>query len=434
MTPIDTVYEYAGYSLAGLFHEILGGAALPLLVGLAGTAAVVHGMADRGSPKDLGVHLLTLMLVAWLLSPAEVQGTRAPRFAVWAGEAADVLQRKAVRAVNERFLESPFEYERVAAMAGLARVLDPALGKETDRFLGECARPALAKAAPRGPNVFRAGALAYPRACERRRESLWKGMRGHVRAHPLHRSAIEAARRRDPGGASSFEERYLDEMARRALDEGASAAGESARVAAALGEYSLTDPAQDTLKVPWWARPLGGLVVMAGGDRAANVLVSGASQLNQWWENAFTARQKYYLACVYGPHVYGLALLFVIGLFPVAGLMALWPGKWRALLNWGKVFVSVKLWPVLWAALSSFNARRPSLEAFDPAPRGSADAFLAVAAMYLLTPAIAYLGVNLAVSAAAMPFSPALPPPSGPGLGPVGAAAQGAGAAARLGR
>jgi hypothetical protein len=145
---------------------------------------------------------------------------------------------------------------------------------------------------------------------------------------------------------------------------------------------------------------------MAGGDRAANVLVSGASQLNQWWENAFTARQKYYLVCVYGPHVYGLALLFVIGLFPVAGLMALWPGKWRALLNWGKVF--------------------------DPAPRGNA--FLAVASMYLLTPAIAYLVVNLAVSAAAMPFSPALPSPSGPGLGPVGVAVQGAGAAARPGR
>ncbi len=124
----------------------------------------------------------------------------------------------------------------------------------------------------------------------------------------------------------------------------------------------------------------------------------------------------------------------MIGLFPLAGLMALVPGKWRAPVNYGKVLVSVKLWPVLWAALSSFNAGRPALEAFEPDPRGSADVFLAVAWMYLLTPALAYLVVNLAVSAAAVPFGPALPPPSGPGLGPAGAALQVAGSAARLGR
>jgi hypothetical protein len=178
----------------------------------------------------------------------------------------------------------------------------------------------------------------------------------------------------------------------------------------------------------------GGFVLQIGGDRAANALASGASRLNQWWENSFTAKQKHYLACVYGPHVYGLALLFVIGLFPLAGLIALLPGNWRALVNWGKVFVSVKLWPVLWAALSNFNARRSSLEVFDPDPRGSADVFLAVSSMYPLTPAIAYLVVNLAVSAAAMPFSPALPAPSGPGLGPVSPALRGADAAARMGR
>ncbi len=434
MTPIDTVYEYAGYKLAGMFHDILGGAALPLILGLVGTAYAVHTMADRGSPKDLGIYLFYLMLMWWLLSPAEAQGVRAPRFALWLGEASDALQKRAVRRVNESFLEAPFEWERVAAMVSFARILDPALGGDLDRFMEECAKPALAREAPRGPNLLRGGTLSYGASCERRREALWQRTRGHVRSHAAHKAAVEAARRMSPQSAGDFMERYLDRVAERALREGAGPSGEMGLVYASLGEYSLIDPSQDTVRLPLWARPLGGLITLIGGDRVANILASGAAQLHQWWDNQFSAKQKYYLATVYGPHVYGLALLFVTGLFPLAGLLALLPGKWRALVNYGKVFVSIKLWPVMWAALSSFNARRSVLEVFDPVPRGSADVFLAVSAMYLLTPAASYLVVNLAVSAAAFPFSAAVPPPAGPGLGPIGPALQVAGAAARMGR
>ncbi len=440
MTPIDTVYEYAGYKLAGILYDLLGGAGLPLIVGLAGAAYVVHAMADRGSPKDLGVHLLYLVLMAWLLSPIEVQGMRAPRFVAWLGQAVDHLQKRTLERVNESFLKAPFEWERVAAMASFAQVLDPALGKDVDAFLEECAKPALARAAPRGPNVFRDGALAYDAACEKRRKGTWKRIRDHVATNPAHKAAIEAARRHTPEGASEFRERYLDQVAVKALDEGGSPTGEMALIHASLGEYSHFDSAQSTGGVPWYAKaymtsvtPWMAPVYYLLGDKIADGVVSGAAKLHQAWGNRFTAKQHYYLVTVYGPHVYGLSLLFVIGIFPLAGLFALLPGKWRALVNYGKVLVSVKLWPVFWAALSSFNARRSALEAFDPSPRESSDVFLAAASMYLLTPAIAYLVVNLAVSAASMPFGQAVPPPSGPGLGPVMPAVRAAGMAARLG-
>ena len=156
------------------------------------------------------------------------------------------------------------------------------------------------------------------------------------------------------------------------------------------------------------------------GDDALDVGVSGAAQLSQSWDNRFTAKQKYYLATIYGPHIYGLSLMLILGLFPIAGLFALLPGKWTVLVNYGKVFVSIKLWPVAWAALTTFNTRRDTLEAFDPGQRVGGDVFFAVAAMYLLTPAICFLVVHLATAAAAMPFAPAVPPPSGPGLGPAG--------------
>ena len=84
-----------------------------------------------------------------------------------------------------------------------------------------------------------------------------------------------------------------------------------------------------------------------------------------------------------------------------------------------------------WTLLSTFNQRRGSLEAFDAPERVSGSPFLAISAMYLLIPALMFLLVHLATAAAALPFSPALPPPSGPGLGPVGPAVN---VAARLAR
>ncbi len=431
MTPIDTLYEYAGFRLAGIVHELLAGVGLPLILALGGTAFVVHAMAERGSARDLAVYLLYLVLAWWLLSPTKVQEVQAPRFVAWLGTAADHLQRRAAQRLQERFLDDPFEWERLAAMVSFARILDPSLARDAGEFLEACAKPALARAAPRGANVFRPGGLAYPEACERRRGELWDRLRDHARREPLHRSALEAARRREPAAAGEFEELYLDEIARRALDDPGSPTGEAALVAAALGEYSYTDPSQRSAAVPWWGRPFMGIAGLVAGEEILNVAVSGAARLDQWWSNAFSAKQKYYLATVYGPHVYGLTLLLVIGLFPVAGLWALLPGKWGALVNYGKVFLSVKMWPVCWAALSSFNARRSALEAFNPASVEAKDVWLALSSMYLLTPALSFLLVHLAASAMAAPFSPALPPPSGAGLGPVGPVV---GAAARLAR
>lgn len=117
------------------------------------------------------------------------------------------------------------------------------------------------------------------------------------------------------------------------------------------------------------------------------------------------------------PHVYGISVMVLLGLFPVAGLLALAPGQGKVLLRFLEVFASVKLWPVGWAVLSTFNQRRGVLETFDEPERGDGSVFLAVAAMYLLIPALAFMIVRLAGSAAAIPFSAAVPPAAGPGLG-----------------
>lgn len=431
MTPIDTVYEFAGYKLAGVFQGLLSGVGLPLLVGLAGSAFVFLKMAEDGAPRVLGFHLVYLIFMAWLLSPATLQGVETPRVAAYLGRAADLLQRRAVEKVNERFLTDPFEFERVAAMAGFARVLDPDLAGEAAEFLEGCAKPALARADPAGPNWFRPGALPYGAPCESRRAELWRRLARHVDGHAYHRAAREAGRRLDPARAREFEERYLETVCVRLQDDPGSPTSEMSLVVASLGRYSYFDRAQSTGGIPGWVKlaggglsPSAGALISALGDDVANVAISGAAALEQGWANRFSGKQSYYLVTVYGPHAFGLAQMLVIGLFPAAGIFALVPGKWRVLVNYGKVFVSVKLWPVCWAVLSSFNARRAALEAFDPETRGGTDVFLAVASFYVLTPSITFMVIHLAVTAAAVPFSAALPPPSGPGLGPVGPALQ----------
>ena len=422
---IDTVYEYAGLRLAEILRRMLSDVGLPLILGLAGTAWLVHRIAsERAAIRELGVHVFVMILGWWLLSPTDAGGTKAPRFLAWLGTGTDLLQARALRGVNERFLESPFEWERLAALASFARVLDPVLQREVDEFLEACARPALAQGEPRSSNLFARGALPYGPACDERRELLRLRLADHVGRHPTHREAYEAARRHDPRTADAFRDRYFETVCLRAIDDPVGPTGERALVVASLGTYSYGDRSQSTGEFPWWARGLAGWVAPDLWEAGANAAITGVAELQQSWDNRFSAKQKYYLATAYGPHVYGLSLLFLMGLFPVVGLWALLPGKWTALVNFGKVFVSVKLWPVLWGALTQFNARRSALEAFDPGERGSGDVFLAVSSMYLLTPAIAFLIVHLAATATAMPFQQALPAPSGPGLGPVGPALQ----------
>lgn len=419
MRSVDSVYEFAGYGLSEGIRAVLAGLGLPLLAALAGTAWMVHRLAsERASVRDLGVHVFGLLAILWLISPSRSDDLRAPRFVLWLGEAADRLQGAAVQAANGRFLENPFAWERLAMLAGRARVVDPRLEDEAGRFLAACARPALAASESSSPNLFRAGALRYDPACESRRGGLWAALERHVKDHPAHRSAIDAARSHDPAGAGAFEARYLEEVCLKLIDGPSSPLSEPALAAASVGDYSYVDPAQSTGAFPAWARGLWGWLFPDLWERGANAVVAGVSELQQSWDNRFTAKQRYFMATVAGPHVYGFVLFLVLGLFPLAGLWALLPGHAQALLHYAKVFVSVKLWPVGWAALSSFNARRTAVEAFDPPARGTGDVFFAASAMYLLVPAIAFAIVHLAARAAQMPFAPAMPPPSGPGLGP----------------
>lgn len=419
MTAIDTIYEYAGFKLAGTLSLLFSGVGLPLLVALAGIAYSVFSMPERGSVQRLGVHVLYLVFAAWLLGSTKQQDLKTPRYLAFLGQAADAAQKGAVRRINLDFLTDPYEWERIAARVSFGRILDPALEKDVSEFLASCGRSTLARAEPRQPNLLRDGALPYEGACEDRRKGLWKRLRAHVETDPHHRGTLEAVRKREPKEAAAFQDRYTEEISIRAIDEPGSPMSETELVRASLGEYSYTNRAQYTGTLPHWAKATMGVWGAIFGDEIVNVTLTGLAELQQNWEARWSSKQKLWLAITFGPHLYGLSLMILLGLFPVAGLFALLPGQWKVFLNYGKALCSLKLWPIGWAILSAFNQRRSALEAFEPPDRGGGTVFLGVAAMYLLVPAIAFLVVHLATTAAAMPFAPAVPPPAGPGLGPL---------------
>ncbi|HZE99045.1 MAG TPA: hypothetical protein VE981_18715 [Planctomycetota bacterium] len=420
MNAIDTIYEYAGYKLAGSLSGVFSAVGLPLILALVGVAYVFHAVAEKGTLRPLAIHLLYLIFAAWLLGTTRMQDVPTPRFAAYAGQAADLLQKRLIRRISDRFLTEPFEWERLAARVSTGRILDPGLDLQIASFLESCARTSLAVADPQHPNLFREGALPFNGRCEERRRELWQRIQQHVQSDPHHQATLEAARANDPTQAAAFAERYTDEIAIRSIDEPGGPTGETALVLASLGEYSLTDTSQHTGAVPSWAKLLLGPAGWIFGDQAVNVAIGGIAALNQNYENRFAAKQRFYQVLTYGPHLYGLSVMVLLGLFPVAALFSLLPGQWRVLVHFLKVFVSVKLWPVGWTVLSTFNQRRSALEAFDAPERGGGSVFLAVSAMYLLIPALAFLVVQLASNAAAIPFAPALPPAAGPGLGPAG--------------
>src|SRR6185295_5577138 len=165
-------------------------------------------------------------------------------------------------------------------------------------------------------------------------------------------------------------DRYADEIAVRAIDEPGGPTSESALVHDSLGEPSYTDPSQMTGRLPGWIKASMGVAGL-WGDEIANVALTGMAELHQGYENQVGSKQKYYQVVTYGPHIYGLSLMVILGLFPVAALFALLPQQWKVLVNYGKALVRIKLWPVGWTMLSTFNQRPGLLEAFYPPGRVS---------------------------------------------------------------
>ncbi|HKS17217.1 MAG TPA: hypothetical protein VJU16_07880 [Planctomycetota bacterium] len=455
---LDTAYEYAGFQAAGAFHDALSGLSVPLLFALAGVAWRVFRVAEDGTVRPLGFYMLSIFVVAWLASPRSTEPgalphLRAPRALAMIDGAADELVRRAVRGVDRDFLTRPFEWERLALLARVSRVQDPALASGLRAFLEDCVPAALLRSGTPPPDGARRNPVspdsglkytglvdATGRSCETVRRGLDEALRAEVESLSIHRDALAALSKYDGGTNGDAREAYVDKLVRNHWFRPEAAEGELAAATRSVGSYRWLDLDKKTTRYPFdGGRNVNSLidVITLPWTIITEAVTGMYAEASQWLSEATESKQRYYLVTAHGPHLYGLTIMLLMALFPIASLYALLPGKWTALLQFCKVFISVKLWPFGWALLTAFTQRRPSAMALADASsdlRASVEQafrigevpnlFGTIVLMYFLVPCLSFLAVQLVSHAASLPFQSVLPRPSG------GSAAGAAGQAA----
>ena len=444
---LDTAYEYAGFQAAGVFQDALAGLHIPLLFALAGVAYRVFRVAEDGAIRPLALYMLSLFLIAWLASPrstdsAALPHLRAPRALAMIDAAADSLVRRAIGGIDRDFLTRPFEWERLALLAHVSRIQDADLASGVRGFLEECVPAAMIRAGSRPPDGARRNpmaddsGLAYSglvdaggRGCEKLRRGLVDALRLEVERHPLHRETLAALASYSGGGGPDFQSSYIDKLVRNHWMRPEASEGELAATSRSLGPYRWYDPNRKTMRIPTdGGHDVNSLVdiLLLPFAHIGEIATTLFAEASQWVSAGTEAKQRYYLVTTHAPHLYGLTIMLLMALFPIAALYSLLPGKWPALLHFAKLFFSVKLWPFGWALLTSFTERRPTVLALADAStdlRASVEhalrigetpnLFVTISLLYFAVPALSFVVLQLVSHAASLPFQSSLPRPAG---------------------
>ena len=391
---------------------------------------------------------------------------RVPRLLALVTSLTDSLQANMIRDVRKTVGFSAFEWLRVSAVNHNTRVLDPDLRHDLGVYLSSCYWPAMAlasggtgqgpdlvsdprrpettpgKAAPPGGldpwNVVPLSGLgvdewlleqytAFPYSyatgattaafgdsnipCHSLHRHLKSALDRHLGTEPFHQKALamfgDLAREQGNTGLGSAD--YARFYRRRLLynETFVTAGNEAEGVRYALPEYSLMkDGTWDLTYMSAPVRKADSLWEATTGTLAnlPAILAAILAAVSEWWTQKALGPATYYRVSALGPYIYGFVLSFLLMLFPVAGLMAFWPRWWTAIVNFLKVFISVKLWPVLWSLLSGVLSVRTRFDAQDPegfqGTFGHEGMLPGLAAMYLLAPFLSYMIVSIAAQAA----------------------------------
>jgi hypothetical protein len=369
---------------------------------------------------------------------------RVPRMLALGGAMVDALQGALISDIERGVYFSNFEWLRITEINQKSRILDPDLRHDLGVYLAHCYWPAIAgwkseEAVPWEvvPLAGRAVDEWLVHQYEAMPETFWTSERwtsrsagGVLRCSDLH-AELDLRIGRHLSG-EEFHRKAVDTFSRLAEEEGnhrptgqeyekfyrrrllyneifVLAGSEAAGVRHALPEISLMAGGgwdYTHMKVgnlnkltssSMWDR-FGGVWSDLPGITAA--LLAGVSE---WWSQKAIGPATYYRISAMGPYVYGMVTAFLLMLFPVAALMSFWPRSWTSLVNFMKVFVSVKLWPIFWSYTSAMISYRGVFDAEDPegfqGTFGHEGMVPALAGMYLMAPVLSYIVVSLATGA-----------------------------------
>lgn len=371
------------------------------------------------------------------------EGTRAtvsgvPRIMAFAHVAIDHLTRFVIQRVDGSFEKNPFGHDRAATLLRFSRIKDESLRSQYHAFVAACyvrvlaERERVGKPAPepyydpfklsldeynpfRMPDVYAPTYASAPggyvpgnpsvipgEPCGELARTLYGRLKDDVdRNHGETAQAVHDVLQAKGGyGVRPGQVQHAvvsDVVIRYILHNetrGLLATSEIVALQKALSD--------DT----WSGRTRGVSNPQNAVDHVASV-ISSLVQLKSNIDSAINLQAEgpatYFKAVSYGPYVYGIAGMLILALFPLAAFIALLPGHWTALFTWMKYLLSVKLWMVFWSILSRFNEYRYNLEDLGDGPENgvgnAAYMFPALAAMYLLTPGLSFIAVQLLSSA-----------------------------------
>lgn len=456
LTPIDLVYEFLGHSV-GLrlsTYLIWQGYFVVFVLGAAFLRLYYQGSRE-GSYTELGVYPVYVLFVFFLLWPIPValtaprtmdrtqgandsagvmqsaESVNVPRILAYVTALTDALQQYLIRDFKGMVGNTMHEWSRIAALNEKTRFMGWDVRNDVRRYVQYCYWPAMAQdghpegdpwtlvpladlavdnwllaryqeinlQSPKSSTVYTRG----PIACLDLHSSLKASIAGELKTAKFHQQSLAAfsAVNVDPAQALQF-------YRRRILYNEIFVVGglEGASIRQALPAYTLTTGTGSgelnsqymDMSVTNDSSVLGTIKNLFANLPVAAATV--ASTLSEWWSQKAMGPATYYRVSSLGPHIYGMVIALLFMLFPIAGLMAFWPKWWTAIVNFMKVFLSVKLWPILWAFLSAILSHRNSFDSENPSgfepTLGSSGVLPAIASMYLVVPAMSFLIINLA--------------------------------------
>jgi hypothetical protein len=469
LTPVDTLYEWSGLVMAQRFAGSLlwSWGLLGILIGAA-LLRLLYQAYQRGSYVPLVAYPVYLSFMLFLISPVSVSlrprnitysklwsdpsllsapwnggrdsesmsatelSVQVPRIVGVSHRIMESMVRRMITDVRENSAFTLFRWQAVVAAREQAAILDAGLRDRFHHFVRHCYWPARAllgvseasvdpsrvswvELPVTGPAVRYRDDLVTERqgtavSCEEENRSLLQALEGHLGDNPVHRMALAAATDelgKNGVSGAMIRTQYLSRILYNETFTGIRE-NEIARLREAIPDYHKLDPRFFATGDPWTlGQGMSGMLSFFGG------IAESASQET-------LGPTMYYRLTLYAPYLFGFLQAVWLMAFPIAALWSLWPGCYKVLVHYVTSWASIKIWPVFWSWLSHFNVGRLSLPADDPlglaGTGGSASMFTAIAAMYVLIPAISMLLFNLAARSAVVSISSFVG--SGSGAGP----------------
>jgi len=444
-TPVDTIYGFVGHAIGfRLSSYLIWQGFLVFFVVAAGFIRLYYTSSMKGSFTELAVYPLYVFFLLFFLYPIEVtmsaprapgngasdtmasaEKVQVPRVLAYVCALTDPLQQALIREIKQNVGSTLREWERISAVNAKARIYGKATREDLAYYLKYCYWPTMAQDdAPKGDpwelvplgrlpvdewllgryqeinlSSPRMAISKYPIACTSFHTFVANEVEGELQSEKVHAMALSAF-----SGANVSDAEAFSFYRRRILynEIYVLQPGQAAAVRAALPEYSLTDP--NTMSAQIKQTSNYGELALSWAKNIPSMAASAASALDEWWTQNAMGTATYYRVSAMAPHIYGMTVGLLFMLFPIAGLMSLWP-KWSgAITNFMKILISVKMWPILWALLSGILSSRNLFDGTNPngydSGLGNTGVFPALCSMYLIVPTLSFMMVNIAHHAA----------------------------------